>query len=277
MGQAVLAGTPVPFAADFGAYHWDPLNALRSTFETADGRLSHALPSGVFYLGQAVAPYWYGPLGLLALGGAAWVVRRASVVPAVLLIGWPLLVLVFLAGSPYQNTRFFLSVLPPVAILISICLWRLVLIFGVRVWPWRRRRAAAAAGLFVVAWIVGAILVAGRFTDAFIVRQTADLAAIRSLETQVPPGTRLISMGATGVFVRDDVPNVTELFDLDPAAASALVADGQPSYLVIDPRAIDGQWAGLGPARAVEAIRASRGLTRIDEAGNWTLFMIGSQ
>ena len=72
-------------------------------------------------------------------------------------------------------------------------------------------------------------------------------------------------MGPTGVFVRDGVPDVVELFDLDPDAAAALLADGRPSYLVIDPVAIDGQWAGRGPAMTVEAIRANRGLTRIDE------------
>ena len=108
--------------------------------------------------------------------------------------------------------------------------------------------AAVIGGALVVAWVAGAVVVAGRFTDAFIVRQVADLTAIRSLEAQVPPGARLVSMGPTGVFVRDGVPDVVELFDLDPAAAAALLADGRPSYLVIDPGAIAGQWAGRGPA-----------------------------
>ena len=92
----------------------------------------------------------------------------------------------------------------------------------------------------------------------------------------MPPGARLISMGPTGVFVRDGVPDVVELFGLDAAAVGALLADGRPTYLVIDPVAIDGQWAGRGPAVTVEAIRASRGLTRIDEAGGWTLYRVGS-
>ncbi len=83
-------------------------------------------------------------------------------------------------------------------------------------------------------------------------------------------------MGPTGVFVRDGVPDVVELFDLDQNETAALLADGRPSYLVIDPVAIVGQWAGRAPAATVEAIRASRGLTRIDEAGAWTLYRIGS-
>jgi hypothetical protein len=84
-------------------------------------------------------------------------------------------------------------------------------------------------------------------------------------------GTRSASLAAK----TPGVPEMVELFDLDPSAAAVLLADGRPSYLVIDQGAIDGQWAGRTPARTVEAIRASRGLTRIDEAGIWTLYAIG--
>ncbi len=223
-----------------------------------------------------VAPYWFGPLGLLAIVGAAWVLRRAGLVASVLLVGWPVLVVVFLAGSPYQNTRFFLSVMPPVAVLIALGIWRLVVALDGRIPAERQRQAGVVAAVLAVAWVVGAILVAGRFTDAFIVRQTADLAAIWSLEAQVPTGARLISMGPTGVFIRDCVPDIVELFDLDPASAGVLLADGRPSYLVVDSGAIAGQWAGRMPAVTVEAIRAGRGLTRIDGAGAWTLYLIGA-
>ncbi len=84
MGLAIVGGTPVPFSADFGAYPWDPLNALRTSFESSDGRLTYATTSGSFYLGQVVAPYWFGPPGLLAIWGAVWVFtagRRRGVDP----------------------------------------------------------------------------------------------------------------------------------------------------------------------------------------------------
>ena len=166
--------------------------------------------------------------------------------------------------------------MPPIAILIALGLWRLAVALDERIPADRRRPVVVVAGAFAVVWLVGAVLVAGRFTSAFIERQTADLAAIRSLEAQVPPGARLISMGPTGVFVRDGVPDVVELFDLEPDGATALLADGRPSYLVIDPRRSTANGPDVGPARTVEAIRASRGLTRIDEAGAWTLYRIGS-
>ena len=184
--------------------------------------------------------------------------------------------LAFLAGSPYQNTRFFLAAMPPVAILVALGTWQLARTVD----GWLPRgRPALRAGLLAavaVAWVLVAVVVAGRFTASFIDRQTADLAAIRRLEAEVPSGARLIAMGPTGVFVRDGVPDVVELFDLDPTAAAALLADGRPSYLVVDPAAIAGQWAGRRPAATVDAIRAGPGLTAIDDAGTWTLYRIGS-
>lgn len=275
MGLAILDGTAVPFAADFGAYHWDPLNALRHRFETTDGQLAYSSTSGVYYLLQPVMPYWFGPLGLLAVWGGAWAVRRGGLVSATLLVGWPLIVLVFLAGSPYQNPRFFLAAMPPVAILIAVGLWRLAVGVDARL-PADRRRAAVLAGASLAAvWLVVAIALAARYTDAFIDRQTRDLAATRSLEAMVPSGSRIISLGPTGVFVYDRVPDVVELFFLTPVSAAALLADGQPSYLVIDPDAIAEQWAGRDPALTVEAIRSSRGLVPIADAGAWTLYRIG--
>ena len=279
MGRALLDGTAVPFAADFGAYHWDPLNALRTTFDTADGRLVHAIPSGLFYLGQPVAPYWFGPLGLLGIVGAAWVVRRAGLVASVLLVGWPVVVLVFLAGSPYQNTRFFLSVLPPVAIAIALGLWRLALRRWIPGIPAdrRRRRPSPWARSSPSIWIVGAVVVAGRFTDAFIARQTADLAAIRSLEAQVPPGARLISMGADRRLRPRRGPGRRRAVRPGPGAA-ARPPRRRPAELPRHRRRGDRRPMGGSRRRrsTVEAIRASRGLTRIDEAGVWTLYRIGS-
>ena len=275
MGLALVRGTTVPFSADFGAYPWDPLNALRDSFVSSDGLLTYGNTSGAFTLGQVVAPYWFGPAGLLAIWGAAWVARRAGLVAAIVLLGWPAIVLAFLAGSPYQNSRFFLAAMPPVAILIATGVWRLALLVdGWLPRPGSRRRWAVA-GAIAGAWLFVAMLAAGRFTSDFIDRQAADLAAIRRLEAEIPPGARVVSMGPTGVFIRDGLTDVVELFDLEPGAAASLLADGAPSYLVIDPLAMAGQWAGRRPALTVAAVRATRGLTRIDGAGSWTLYRIG--
>jgi len=275
IARALLDGSTVPFVADFGAYPWDPSNALRNVFDTTDGRLVYGPTSGAFYLLQAVQPYWFGPLGVLAAWGAVWVARRGGAIAGLSLVGWPVVVLLFLAGSPYQNTRFFLAVMPPVVILVAVGLCRLAEAARAR-WPARWRPAILPlATLIAAGWLVVAGLVAARFTDAFIERQSRDLAAIRAIEARVPTTARLVSMGPTGVFIFDRFPDVVELFDLTPPRAFALLDDRRATYLVIDPVAIDGQWAGRGPALTVEAIRAARGIKPVAREGAWTLFLVG--
>jgi 4-amino-4-deoxy-L-arabinose transferase-like glycosyltransferase len=275
MGVAVVGGDPVPFSADFGAYHWDPGNALRNSFVTPDGTLTYGPTSGLFYALQPVQPSWFGPLGLFAIWGAAWMLRRGPALGSVILVGWPLLVLLFLAGSPYQNTRFFLSAMPPVAVLVALGTWRLAVFIDARVPAPRRRLAEVVAVSAVAVWLILSIVVAARFSGGFIDRQVRDLAAIRAIEARVPASARLISLGPTGAFVYDRVPDVVELYGLTPETALALLGDGRPSYLVIDPSAIDGQWAGRAPALTVEAIRTGRGITAVATEGGWTLYRIG--
>jgi len=275
MGAAALQGTVIPFSADFGAYRWDPSNALRNTFETTDGRLTYAQASGLFYALQPIQPYWFGPLGLFAVWGGVWVARRAGVVAATILLGWPAIVVVFLAGSSYQNTRFLLAAMPPLAILVAVGLWRLAVAADARLPARAKRSRPALVAAAVTVWIVVAVALAARFTDGFIERQSRDLAAIRAIERQVPSKARLISMGPTGVFVYDGVDDVVELFGLTPERALVLLGDGRPGYLVIDPLAIDGQWAGRGPALTVAAMRTTYGLTPVAQEGGWTLFRIG--
>ena len=275
MGLAILHGTAVPFAADFGAYDWDPLNALRSSFETTDGHLVYDLTSGLYYLLQPVMSYWFGPVGLLVVWGAAWIVRRGEAVNAALLVGWPLIVLVFLAGAPYQNPRFLLAALPPLAVLAAVGTWRLAMWVDARLPADRRRTSLVAGATLAAAWLVVTIGLAARYADEFIDRQTRDLAATRNLEAMIPTGSRVISLGPTGVFLYDRLPDVVELFFLTPSSANALLEDRQPSYLVIDPAAISEQWAGRGPALTVDAIRSSHGLAPIADAGVWTLYRIG--
>ena len=110
---------------------------------------------GAFYLLQPIQPYWFSVLAALALPGVAAVVRRRDPIQLALLIAWPALVLVFLAGNPYQNTRYFLAAAPPVAILISLgtlVAWRFISSTAPS-----RGRFLAPVGVIVV----GAALVVG--------------------------------------------------------------------------------------------------------------------
>ena len=65
-----------------------------------------------------------------------------------------------------------------------------------------------------------------------------------------------------------------ELASLDQPAATELLADGQPTYLLIDRAAIAGQWNARAPAATVASIEAGQGLRQIGASGVWTLYEV---
>lgn len=277
IASALAAGLPVPFVGDFGAYqHWSPLGALSRTFETLDGRLEYSLPTGLFYLLQPFQPYWTFVLGLLAVPGLVAVAHRPAVASVAVLIGWPALVVGFLVGSGYQNTRFFLAVLPPVAILVAIgagTVWRTARQRAPARW---RPLAGRAVAVVIACGLVTNALLAIRFTNGFIEWQSAERAAVRALVAQVPSTARLISLGATPQIEHDGRADVVELFFLDADSVLALVSDGRPSYLVLDMASIRSQWAARGPGWAVAALESGVGLEPVATAGGWTLYLVGT-
>jgi hypothetical protein len=269
MIAAATGGDPIPFAISLQSHGWDPLNAFRSTFEGPDGRFAFDLPMGAFYLLEPARTYYLGPLfAVLALIGLVAVLRRPSAQAVATLIAWPLLVIGFLAGDTTQNTRFTLAALPPIAILAA---WGAGSI--ARMLPMRRWASTLVIGVLVVG-LGFQVIAAWRFTDAFIVRQQAWLAAADSLAAGVPDGERLITFGCTLALRHSGIPAI-ELYDLEPADLLALVADGRATWLILPEDGIDGQWAGKPPGINVEALRAGPGLVEVATAGDWTLHRVG--
>jgi hypothetical protein len=292
---AIAAGRPVPFAADFSAYQWDVANALRSTIQTLDGELTYDQAGSAYYASQPVRRYWFGLLGLLAVPGMLAVIRRPAVPAVAVLLAWPALVVGFLAGGGYQNPRFFLAAMPPLAILVALGAG---LVWGSRSSsrghartpsdvsprPSTARGAhavgmalALAIAVLVPAGLASNAAYAASYTDAFVVRHAADLAAIRSLALRAPADARLITLGATPVLRHDGRADVVELYWLDEGSVAALVADGRPTYLLVDMASMRSQWAAAAPGRAVRALEREPGLEPIGSAGIWTLYRVGSR
>ncbi len=264
---ALLAGRPAPFGVELGVAPLDPLTPVRSTFATADGRLEYDLPMAVWLTLQPVQPYWFGGLGLLVPIGLIDVARtrlpRAPELAA--LVAWPGLMGLVLVLYPYQNTRFVLGLLPPLAILAAC---------GVaRIWNHLSRpRSRALAGASLVLLLVANAGLAWRHADAFVLRQAADLAAIQRLAAELPKDAALISLGATGAL-RHEGRAVVELYTLTVEEADALVAAG-PTYLLVDVAALQGQWREATPGRTFEHLGATPGLVELDAAGDWTLLEV---
>ncbi len=266
IGRALLDGSAVPFVGDFVVYHWDPGGALRSTFDTPDGRLAFAMPTGLFYLAQPFQHYWFAVLGVFSIPGVVSVARQATPAGVALLLVWPALVLAFLVGGAYQNTRFFLAAAPPVAVLIG---------FGsLSVWALIAGRVPAAqrlvAGLIILALLLNATL-AARFAYSFIDRVSADAAAVRSLAAQVPDGARLISLGATALLRHDGVA-VLELAHLDGGSVTQLLAEEGPTYMLVDWSSITSQWAASDVGLTIRVAQDVANMRVVGAAGIWSLF-----
>lgn len=271
MAFAAVAGSPIPFSVAAASHTWDPANALRSTFDGPSGRFDFQLSMGLYYLLQPAQPYHLGPLfTLLAIPGLIVTLREATIVRVALLVSWPLLVLGLLAGDTTQNTRFFLAALPPVAILAGIGFE--AVLSTVSGWAVRARRAARTTiTLAVLVGLVAQGVAAAAFTDSFIARQQAEQDGIAALADQVPSDARLIAFGATLALRHAGRTDTLELYDQDPTALVAMVADGRPTYLIVPVDTLAAQWAASPPGRSLIALRDGPGLVTLDQIGAYRL------
>lgn len=268
MVAAAASGAHVPFTVELGVAPFDPSTPIRSAFETADGRLEYGLPMAAWLALQPLQPYWLGALGLVVPVGVLDVLRsrpRRAVELAVL-VAWPGLMALVLVFYPYQNPRFVLGLLPPLAVLVAC---------GVAGLWTRLERRPVARGVLAVAvaiLIVANGALAWRHVDAFTARQAADLAAIRQLAAEIPAGASVVSLGATATL-RHDGLDVTELFGLGLPQADAITAGG-PTYVLVGADAMTGQWAGTPTGLAFDHLRRAPRFAEVDRAGAWTLFAI---
>jgi hypothetical protein len=251
---------PAAFAGNLQVYSWSPLNALRQQFDTADGRLTYPQPNGIYY---ALAPAnlaFFGPLL------APWIVVGIVVVlltwskrAALLVIGWAAVVYAFHAGAPWQNFRFTLAYLPPLAILVAAGLtW-----FG---WFLFTRVSMLWLALGLGVMVIGGV----RLVDGFIDRQMDERALVPWVESQAPRGARLLTFGPTLTFTHfSHLPT----FDLSEVSDAEL-APPAPTYVLVDVSNIEDQWQGTRPGDLFERLRDGPGLESLGSRGSLTLFHV---
>jgi hypothetical protein len=270
LGPGLLArsGPAAPaYLGDLEVYSWSPLNFFRRQFVTIDGLLSYRLPNGVYYALAPGHPDYFTPLlAVLLAPGLWWVLRRRRARPLVLLLAWPLMVLGFHAGAPWQNFRFTLAALPPLAVLVAL---------GV---------AQTAAGLGPRrAWLVYALLAAGlawqlwagiQLVQQFIVRKRGDLALVSAVQAQAPAGAQLLTFNITASFDYYSTLDTHELWDLDTQQVAALLADGRPTLLLVDVANLESQWPGHNPDTNYRWLRDGPGLAVLGQYQGYTLFQV---
>jgi len=260
VGLASQPEAPAAFAGNLQVYSWSPLNALQREFDTADGHLTWAQPNGIYY---ALAPANLALFGPLL---APWIAVGLLVVlvswpksTLMLIVGWAAIVYAFHAGAPWQNFRFTLAYVPPLAILIAAGLsW---------VGWWLNARVAAvwlALGLGVM--VFGGV----RLLDGFIDRQQEERALVPWVESQVKPGARLLTFGPTLTFTHfSRLPT----FDLSEVPDTEL-ARPAPTYVLVDVTNVEEQWQGRRPADLYVRLRDGPGLEALGTRGTLTLFYV---
>lgn len=263
----LIKGGSVPFAGDFQVYSWSPLNALHKTFNTADGQLAYGLPNGVYY---ALAPaFWFflGPLLAAFVVPGIWAVVRGRWNRTLgILIAWAGIVFAFHAGAPWQNPRFALAYLPPVAILAALGFAEV-------------RQASSTR----IRWVVNAWLLAGLafaaagsavVTQEFIERKQNDVAIVRWTEHLAPANGQLLTFGLTATFQEYSRLKTLDLSEVGDSGLTRLLADGHPTLVLVDVASLERQWTGLAAWDRYRSLREGPGLRAIGTDSGYTLLAV---
>ncbi len=252
-----------PFAGSFQVYAWDPLNALRREFTTTDGRLSYRMPNGLYYALAPAHRYYFTPLLAVLLLPGLWAALTHGRRILWWLAAWAALVWTFHAGAPWQNFRFTLAYLPPLAVLAAVGLDTVLARLRGR---WRYL-ALALFGLGLAAMLVGAV----QLTQSFVARKQADLQTVAQVAALLPPEARLLTFNMTFTFQHYSALDTHELYYLSAADLPALLADGRPTYVLVDAANIEAQWGAEPLGVTYRWLRDVRGLEPLAQFGSLTL------
>lgn len=273
---ASATGEAMPFAVDLHVYSWNPLNALRRQFVTADGLLSYSWPNGLWYALAPAHRFYFTPLLAPLLIPGLWaVLRRRAAGPLFLLVGWAAVIFLFHAGAPWQNFRFNLAHLPPLAILLASGVETAAAWLASRLHSQFARRLALL--LLSGYLLAGMLLMAygGRaLTRGFVDRKNADLALVRQVEAEVPPGADLVTFGLTLTFQHNSHLPTYEIFYLDQPALAQLTSSGRPLYVLLDLENVERQWQGRPPQVNYRWLQQNTTLRPGAEFAPYTLFEV---
>ncbi|MFW6097531.1 MAG: ArnT family glycosyltransferase [Chloroflexota bacterium] len=281
-----------PFLGNLGDVPWDVHHALQREFVTPSGRQQYALANGVYYALTPAHGYYFTPLLVPFLPIGLWRLgKRRRPAEVLLLVGWPAVIYLSLVGYPFQNFRFTLGFLPPLAIIVAGGIqgvasnWRE---FS-RIFPRKTMPAIRANSRKFGAIILVYLPLAGAFlwmayggwtlSERFMVRKQGEVATVRWVEEQVEPGAQLYTFAITLAFEQYSELEVHDLYGLDPAQIAVLLEDGESgassaAYLLVDVPNVDTQWAQHAPGRNYRWLDEKVGLMRRGQHRRYTLFRI---
>jgi 4-amino-4-deoxy-L-arabinose transferase-like glycosyltransferase len=265
---------PAFFWRDSWLADWSPFNAFQTQFDTRDGQAVYQAGPLVFYLGFGLLnPRLLTPLAFPLVGlGLLWLIKvKRDFFRLVLLLTWWLLPVLVFSGIPYENERFSLTFLPPLALLAGCgAAWLAGWLRVSRPVGWRPVGFGLGLGLAGL----GMALLSQRHLDGFIALKEADLATARQVEARLPATAMVLSFDLS--LTLDHYTNLTvrDLSFLGPGSLAALSKNG-PLYLLADEANLARQWAGKPVGAAFEAARRQAEGPALAQFGRFTLWKLG--
>jgi hypothetical protein len=252
---------------------WSPANAVRQVFDNVDGHFEYEHVNARFYAQVYHDPYYLSPvITPFVLAGLIALLSRKQFAALALLLGWGLLPYLFLAGIPYQNTRFPLIVFPAVAALAGIGMeaeWRLL--------QKRRLPNGIVLAFLMMVVVFGAghtLRLAQTNLAAFISRQQDDKDTARWAAGIIPPGATVYTFGLTLTLKHYTGLQVYELYYETPATLEGRWTPGRVDFLLLNVWNIEHQWAGRTPQADYHWLRDRRGLVKLGQHGYYTLYQV---
>jgi 4-amino-4-deoxy-L-arabinose transferase-like glycosyltransferase len=244
---------------------WNPVNAVRRQFDNVDGHFEYKLSTGVFYTEPAGHPAYLFPLlGLAALWGIYRLWGNRDWGALILLIGWGGAVYLFLAGIPYQNFRFGLTLYTPIVLLAGLGTSDL----------WDRVRVRWIVPAMTALSLIGMLLWAYPMLNDFLTQQNQTKAIVYQVAQSLPPDATLVTFGLTLTAQHYTHLDVIELFNQTADSLDALTRDRSQTFLLIDVANIDQQWRGREPDVNVRWLHDHTTLIPITSYQSYTLFQV---
>ncbi len=248
---------------------WSSANFFARDFVTPDGTFHYTQSPAEYYAQPLYNPYYMGSLfAPLIVVGLLCLILPTAVRPVLaLLIGWLASQYGFLMGIPYENIRFALALVPPLAVLAGIG----------AAWLLTRRRVPqilrAALLLLMIQGLINTLRVSAPIITEFVSRKNADLDAVRWLERQVAaPNATVFCIDLMLTIDHYSALHPVQIYEQTPDSLRPQIR--YPAYAIFNVWTIDHQWVGKSPWKIYYWLRDQVGMTQIGTFGLYTLYRI---